>query len=202
MESHAPNHERTIGPPGRVGGRAARMLVLPAIVIVLGALVLSALNRSKYSPNRVKCASNMRALGQAMMMYAYGHQGQLPDSLATLRESQDISPPAFVCPASDDRPADGATAQAIRDQFAAHGYVSYVYLGHGLTRTAFDDEGLVLMCEPPANHSGEGMNVLLGTGAVRWVPANQARAIVDQIAARKTPVRLVDGASQRPGVRR
>lgn len=197
MESHAPNHENSISSPGRTGRRAVQALVLAGIVIVVAALVLSALSRSKYSLNRVKCAANMRALGQAIMMYANNNQGQLPDSLATLCESQDISPAVFVCPASDDRPADGATTQAVRDQFAAQGYVSYLYLGSGLTRTAFDDERLVLMCEPLANHGNEGMNVLLGTDTVRWVPANAARRILDQIPARKTPVRLEEGGSQR-----
>ena len=177
--------------PGFIRGRNRRMLgvVFATILIALVPLLWWGISSVRYATDRAKCARNMQALGQAMMMYANAYRGELPDSLASLREEEDISPAAFICPGSNDRYADGPTARAIRDQLGMRGHVSYIYLGKDLTSTVFGDSELVLMYEPLSNHGGAGMNVLFGNGTVVWVRSTAAQSILTQASSATRPVK-------------
>jgi prepilin-type processing-associated H-X9-DG protein len=132
----------------------------------------------------------MRALGQAIQMYANNNHGKLPDDLAALRNEEDISPAVFVCPSSSDQPASGPTTRAVREDFAKPGHVSYLYLGGGLSIAIFQDRDIVLMYEPLSNHGGSGMNVLFGDGSVEWVQGPGAQKILAQVTSAQRPVKL------------
>jgi prepilin-type N-terminal cleavage/methylation domain-containing protein len=54
------------------------LLVVIAIIGVLAGLLLPSLARARQSATRVPCASNLRQLTQAWLMYAEEHQGRLP----------------------------------------------------------------------------------------------------------------------------
>jgi len=49
-----------------------------AIIGVLGAIALPAIQGVRESAHQVKCASNMRQIGQAMALFAQDHNGQFP----------------------------------------------------------------------------------------------------------------------------
>src|SRR5215208_2405586 len=54
------------------------LLVVIAIIAILVAILLPALTAAKAQANRVKCASNLRTLGQVAFQYAYDNKGWIP----------------------------------------------------------------------------------------------------------------------------
>lgn len=56
------------------------LLVVMAILSILMALLLPAIQTAKEKARQGRCMSNMRQLGQAMMMYTSDHNGHLPAS--------------------------------------------------------------------------------------------------------------------------
>jgi prepilin-type processing-associated H-X9-DG protein len=54
------------------------LLVVIGIIALLIAILLPSLNRARETANRVKCASNLRQMGQAMLLYAGENKGHYP----------------------------------------------------------------------------------------------------------------------------
>ncbi|MGE5610258.1 MAG: type II secretion system protein [Bacillota bacterium] len=54
------------------------LLVVIAIIAILIAVLLPALRRAKEAGMRISCASNMRAIGQAFIMYTQENKGSFP----------------------------------------------------------------------------------------------------------------------------
>jgi len=81
--------------PERAGGgkrRAAawslpELLIVCAVVAALGALAMPAFSSSRMTANRVKCASNLRQIGSALLLYAGEHNGLLPVTSHTTGDS-------------------------------------------------------------------------------------------------------------------
>jgi len=162
-----------------VGGAAVLILLL---VLVL----LPPLNRAREQANRVKCASNLRQLGQAMFIYASVNGGQFPDRIDRLLSFAGSN--VFVCPSCDDTPAPGQTPQIQASNLYARGHLSYVYVGAGLTTSSRGANAPTtpVLYEPLTNH-GDGINVLYADGSVAFLPKGAAQTLIASFAATSQP---------------
>lgn len=175
----------------RVGGRGMAIagLTLGCVGIVLSllsiAVLLPSLNRARETANRVKCASNLKQIGAALLLYSNENQNQYPPDLETALATQDISSDAFVCPSGNDTPAPGADAATQAKNLSAGGHLSYVYLGKGMTNAEPPDK--VVAYENPGAHGGDGMNVLFGDGHVEFLANVTVQKMLDELKAGHNP---------------
>lgn len=61
-------------------GRArwSDLLVGVVLVLLIGTFAMAQINRARETANRVKCASNLRQIGQAMLLYSNDNRGSYP----------------------------------------------------------------------------------------------------------------------------
>jgi prepilin-type processing-associated H-X9-DG protein len=183
------------------------ILVAVGGVFLLASIMLSSRCGSRELANRVQCASNMKQIGLAAIMWANDHGGKFPDDLDTLLAHEDLPSVMFNCPSSSATPAQGPTTQAVLDDFHQTGHLSYIYIGKGLTTQSPADA--VVLYELPDNHKDDdmsitselssekkaiGMNVLFSDGHTEWMTGAEAEALRKKIAAGVFPVLLSESA--------
>ncbi|KPK79879.1 MAG: hypothetical protein AMJ81_12660 [Phycisphaerae bacterium SM23_33] len=116
--------------------------------------------------DRAICLSNLNEIGKACTVYATEHGDSFPPDLETLVAAGRLSPGVLVCPATGH-----ASPTYDPDARKLTGQVDYLYLGAGYTTAAW--KRMILCHDQPANHGGEGANVLLADGSVLWVRSEE-----------------------------
>ena len=83
------------------GGVFARAALVVGMLFVLVLFMLPSLGRARESANRVKCASNLRQIGQSLRQYAVDFGGP-PPSVEVLLDESDLVPEVFLCPSANE----------------------------------------------------------------------------------------------------
>lgn len=168
------------------------------VLFVVGALLITSLNRAIAIANSTGCAQNLRQLGLALKIYADAHDGTLPANWQDLANNTDLIPQAFICPDDyGDGPAAGNTVAA----WASHvdqppgAHCAYIYTGQGTNMTYLQAD--LLAFEHIGGHQGQGVNLLFADGHVELLSISAStkdRAQYDHIladfAAGVRPLRL------------
>ena len=179
-------HSKSVEPfPGSEmltpGGGGQVMVAQNALLI---SIMLPSLNRARETANRVKCGSNMRQMGQAILLYANENRGKYPPDLGTLIKTQDVTAEVFMCPSAHD-PTQPLAAMNLDEKAKwVNENSDYVYVGKGMTSAA--NAETIVLYEKPDAHGGQGMNMLYADGHVEfWQMRDAQRQIEAQKAGRK-----------------
>jgi len=103
------------------GFTLVELLVVIGIIALLIALLLPSLNRARETANRVKCASNLRQIGQAILLYSNENKGAYPRTAF----SSGVVP---LVPNVTGYVASGASAASLTDPFAGAATATSSYL--------------------------------------------------------------------------
>ncbi len=164
--------------------RAIAIAITILFVLLLFTIDWGSSNKSVITANRVRSASNLRQIGQAILLYCNDHNGQYPDSFGTILLNEDVTSSVFVSPLRGEIAAVGPTTRSPAALLVPGPNLSYVYLGRGLTTSTVTPDSVVAYEIP----SPSGAMVLFGDGHVEFV--SNIAAIIQQAAAGKFPVTM------------
>jgi hypothetical protein len=132
---------------------------------------------------RIRCASHMKAIGQAILLYSNDNEGHYPPDLGTLVKSQNISLDNFLAPSmpgGDSLPSnlDQMTRNEQADWANHHG--DFIYVGAGLEQGG--DPSTPVLYEkrvednsaPDLDIGPKDVQVLFRDGHVEQVPPSKA----------------------------
>ena len=171
----------------RVARRAFGWAAGQGLVLALVALLVPGGSPPREQANRIKCASNLRQIGQALQNYSHEHRGMYPPSFDELLLTGDLVPACFICPSSNHtQAATGATTRATVSNFQQPGCCSYVYAAGGADARTLTARHVVAY-EDPQNHGGSGANFLYGDGYVEWRQRDDAAATIAKLNAGLNP---------------
>ncbi|HZZ43858.1 MAG TPA: H-X9-DG-CTERM domain-containing protein [Tepidisphaeraceae bacterium] len=145
-------------------------------------ILLPSLNRARETANRVQCASHMKQIGMAIVLYCNEHKGHYPPDLGTLVITEDIGDEAFVCPDSSTPRVDptGLPLEQLRARVSAAS--DYTYVGQNYLITGGPDD--LVLYEKFSNHT-DGVNMLFSDGSVEFVLRNTAEKFI--AAGKRSP---------------
>ena len=126
-------------------------------VICFYACLPSLVTRSKERARRANCQYYLKQIGLLCEEYSRNHQGQFPDMWEQVATNASEGLRIFLCPSSLGTRGEATNVSV---------WSSYVVVP-GLSTNS--PSGSVLVYEPLATHKGEGANVLLVGGGVKWV---------------------------------
>ena len=145
---------------------------------------IDALTSARHEAQRVVGMSNMRAITQGLYIYAEGHGGQFPDSLAELVKANNLTLEQFSNPYTNEGPTDLAD---LEDK-------SHIVYRPGLTNQSAPSEVVIAERFSTANNRGQAMaSFAFVDGHVESLPEPLASQIIYMIESGEPSV-TVDAA--------
>lgn len=169
------------------------------VLLLLISLFIPGGQRARETAQRIKCASNLRQIGSAALLYASHNQGLLPPDLFVIQSEGDLPPYVLGCPSSDHDDPSGSTPAEIKASILSGDHLGYAWVGAGLSIDHLDDN-IVLAFDlerhvPKDAERTTGINVLFPDGHSDFVTEPTAKAIWAQFAAGIRPIRLPAAAN-------
>jgi prepilin-type processing-associated H-X9-DG protein len=155
------------------------LALVVAILLVVGLIIQPILWTGHRPASYVRCLSNLRNLGAAVMQYAQLNGGQVPptlDALAAGLPGTQLKP-IFVCAAASGAKKPPATVGSVVTS-------NYIYCPPGARLPTRGGSTTVLAYEPLTNHSGRGAAFLFCDGHAEWRTPATAAPLLAQVAAR------------------
>jgi prepilin-type processing-associated H-X9-DG protein len=172
-----------------VHGRGRRMsqaaIVLGVVNLVLSVALVGAsfpaTARARQRAQQIKCASNLRQISMAIIMYTNANRGFVPpdlDALMPFFGTPQGAAAVCTCPDAAARGVPPATAGKAMNY-------SYVYVQPTVPRInqIRGPSTTVAAYEPLANHGGRSVNVLFWDGHVELLEGAAAQTMVAQLQA-------------------
>ena len=123
----------------RGGFTLVELLVVVGIIAILVAILLPALTRARIQAKNVQCKSQLRNLGQAMVLYANENNGKIPQQPGAMIWLWDIAyetrdalvkkgatRPTLYCPFFEEQNSDALW------NYGAYSVIGYCYMGRRL----------------------------------------------------------------------
>jgi prepilin-type processing-associated H-X9-DG protein len=156
---------------------AFSLLFVPAL---LASIMLPSLARAREKANEVKCAANLRQIGQAIVMYANDNKGYAPPDFSYLPQYL-AGTTVYTCPSS--------SAPATTSGSVSTDYIYVVRPGQKLMTQKYAAQS-VLVYEPLSDHPGDGANFLFFDGHVQFLGKKEAAAMIKQLEQGNNPPTL------------
>ncbi len=142
--------------PRRDGQRLLLHVDSAAADSLISEFVAPFLREARTKARRHVCATNLKGIGKALLIYANDYNDQLPPDLETLIHKAEMPPRGLICPAN-----------GLKE--------SYFY--RGATITTSDTPWMITVYEKLSNH-GDGRNVLFLDSHVEWVPEERFQELI------------------------
>jgi len=159
------------------------MIALVLVTVGVGlAVMVPNMNRMRVAAKRNTCMANLKKIGSAVDLYAYGNYGMFPEGFGRLMTAQQLPADTLICPDGNETPAANA------DDLARGRHSSYFYAGKGLNKRSGAGAGAAaVVAYEPLSHHGDGIHVLFSDGHVSFVPLPQAKQVIADLQAGKNP---------------
>jgi len=170
---------------------ALAVLAAEAAIMILLPVLVPARAGSPDSGNRVRCALDLKIIGQAIQLYRNENNAAYPPDLPTLVKNEPLTADIFICPSTKTHLPQYFPAQHSAEWVNIHS--DYLYICPiGYVTPPADS---VIIYEKNSNHGGDGMNILFADDSVQFYDLPMAH---EEIERTKKAIALQSAASTQP----